>query len=69
MVICRGGASGGKALTTRAEAAGETALTLQFRDGTLDAVPADGAPPPAKPRPAPAPKRALSAPKQDDLFG
>jgi exodeoxyribonuclease VII large subunit len=60
----------GRALTTRAEAAGEASLVLQFRDGTLDAVPADGAPPPAKPRPAPAPKRASSsAAKQDDLFG
>ncbi|MCL9982185.1 MAG: exodeoxyribonuclease VII large subunit [Erythrobacter sp.] len=59
----------GKALTTRAEAAGEAALVLQFRDGTLDAVPAGGAPLPAKPRPAPAPKRAAPIPKQDDLFG
>jgi exodeoxyribonuclease VII large subunit len=59
----------GRALTTRAEAAGEASLVLQFRDGMLDAVPADGAPPAAKPRPAPAPKRAASAAKQDDLFG
>ncbi|WP_069308903.1 exodeoxyribonuclease VII large subunit [Porphyrobacter sp. LM 6] len=56
----------GRALTTRAEAAGETALTLQFRDGTLDAVPADGTPPP--PRPAPKP-RPSNPPRQDDLFG
>lgn len=57
----------GKALTTRAEAAGEALLVLQWRDGTLDAVPAGSTPPPAKPRPASAPKRAT--PAQDDLFG
>ncbi len=56
----------GRALTTRAEAAGEAALTLQFRDGTLDAVPAGGTPPP--PRPAPKP-RPSNPPRQDDLFG
>ena len=57
----------GKALTTRAEAAGEALLTLQWRDGTLEAVPAGNTPPPAKPRPVSAPKRAT--PAQDDLFG
>jgi exodeoxyribonuclease VII large subunit len=57
----------GKALTTRAEAAGEALLTLQWRDGTLEAVPVGSTPPPAKPRPATAPKRAT--PAQDDLFG
>ncbi|MCZ8137045.1 MAG: exodeoxyribonuclease VII large subunit [Porphyrobacter sp.] len=57
----------GKALTTRAEAAGEALLTLQWRDGTLDAVPAGSPPPPARPRPASAPKR--PGPQQDDLFG
>jgi exodeoxyribonuclease VII large subunit len=56
----------GRALTTRAEAAGEAALTLQFRDGTLDAVPAGGTPPP--PRSAPKP-RPSNPPRQDDLFG
>ena len=56
----------GRALTTRAEAAGEATLTLQFRDGTLDAVPAGGTPPP--PRPAPKP-RPSNPPRQDDLFG
>jgi len=55
----------GKALTTRAEAAGQPALVLQWRDGTLDAVPAGG-PPPA-PRPRPAAKG--PGPAQDDLFG
>ena len=56
----------GKALTTRAEAAGEPALVLQFRDGRLDAVPAEAAPPsPPKPRPP----RASAAAQQDDLFG
>ena len=61
--------AGGKALTTRAEAAGEAALTLQFRDGTLAAIPAAGAPAPAAP-PAPAPRKraAPSHPTQDDLF-
>jgi exodeoxyribonuclease VII large subunit len=59
----------GKALTTRAEAAGEAALVLQFRDGTLDAVPAGSAPPALKPRPAPAPKRSGPGPTQEDLFG
>ena len=61
--------AGGKALTTRAEAAGEAALTLQFRDGTLAAIPATGAPAPAAP-PAPAPRKraAPSHPTQDDLF-
>ncbi len=64
----------GKALTTRAEAAGEASLVLQFRDGRLDAVPV-GAPPPnqSPPPPAPAPKprssRPPAPPKQDDLFG
>jgi exodeoxyribonuclease VII large subunit len=55
----------GRALTTRAEAAGEAALVLQFRDGRLDAVPAGSAPPPPR-RPAPKPSSAAS---QDDLFG
>ena len=61
----------GKALTTRAEAAGEAHLQLQFRDGTLGTVPAGSAPPPPPPPPAPrkpAPKPS-SPPAQDDLFG
>ncbi|MBU7580596.1 MAG: exodeoxyribonuclease VII large subunit [Porphyrobacter sp.] len=56
----------GRALTTRAEAAGEALLRLQLRDGTLDAVPAGAAPP--APRPAPRPRPA-APPPQDDLFG
>ncbi len=57
----------GKAITTRAEAAGEARLLLQFRDGALTAAPAAG--PPALP-PVAARKRAASAPPaQDDLFG
>jgi exodeoxyribonuclease VII large subunit len=67
----------GKALTTRAEAAGEAALVLQFRDGRLDAVPVGAPPPnpskPSPPPPAPAskprPVRSAPLPKQDDLFG
>ena len=64
----------GKALTTRAEAAREAALVLQFRDGQLDAVPAGNAPPsspPSVPAPRkPAPRAVPSAgPRQDDLFG
>jgi exodeoxyribonuclease VII large subunit len=61
----------GKALTTRAEAAGEAALVLQWRDGTMDAVPAGTTPAPAppKPRPAPSPRRPSSGAQQDDLFG
>ncbi|HSF12477.1 MAG TPA: exodeoxyribonuclease VII large subunit [Erythrobacter sp.] len=61
----------GKALTTRAEAAGEALLTLQFRDGRLDAVPV-GSTPAAPPAPAPRPRPATPrppSPKQDDLFG
>ncbi len=59
----------GRALTTRAEAATEALLVLQWRDGTLSAAPGKSAPPPPPPlaptrkRPAPHP------PKQDDLFG
>ncbi|MFO6446549.1 exodeoxyribonuclease VII large subunit [Erythrobacter sp. NE805] len=58
----------GKALTTRAEAAGEALLHVQFRDGALSAVPASSAPPPPPP---PAPRRRPAAPPaaQDDLFG
>jgi exodeoxyribonuclease VII large subunit len=56
----------GRALTTRAEAAGEATLVLQWRDGTMDAVPAGSAAPP--PRPAPKPRPA-TPPRQEDLFG
>jgi exodeoxyribonuclease VII large subunit len=57
----------GKALTTRAEAAGEALLQLQLRDGTLTAIP-QGAAPPAPPSPRKAAKSS-PAPAQDDLFG
>jgi exodeoxyribonuclease VII large subunit len=57
----------GKALTTRAEAAGEALLSLQFRDGTLAAAPAGSAPPP--PPPAPRKRAAPPTSAQDDLFG
>ncbi len=61
----------GKALTTRAEAAGEARLQLQFRDGTLAAIP-EGAAPPSPPPSPPAPRRPAKpspTPAQDDLFG
>jgi len=60
----------GKALTTRAEAAGEALLQLQFRDGTLAAVPGDD-PAATAPRSAPPPRKrpSASSPVQDDLFG
>jgi exodeoxyribonuclease VII large subunit len=56
----------GEALTGKARAEKEPALSLQFADGTLDVVPggsAAGKPRPASPKPAPA------ASRQDDLFG
>ncbi len=56
----------GKALTTRAEAAREAALVLQFRDGRLDAVPATNSAAPRKPAATPNP---VTPRKQDDLFG
>lgn len=71
--IVRG--AGGKAMTSRAEAAAEAALTLQFRDGTLPVIPAGAAPPPPPPptppapRARPAPGPAAGSPRQDDLFG
>ena len=61
--------SAGKALTTRAEAANEALLALQFRDGTLGVVLAESAPAPlAPPPPAPRKRASLAPPKQDDLF-
>lgn len=63
----------GRALTTRAEAAGAALLTVQFRDGTLAAHPAGAAPAPA-PAPAAPPaspprkRPAAPSPQQDDLF-
>lgn len=62
-------------VTSRAVAAGEATLTLEFRDGELGVGVGD-APPPAAPPPAPAPRkpakkaaRAEQSPRQDDLFG
>ncbi|MEE1877801.1 exodeoxyribonuclease VII large subunit [Altererythrobacter litoralis] len=58
-----------KALTSRALAAKEAALVLQFADGRLDVVPAD-APPPPPPSPRKrARKPAADSSRQDDLFG
>lgn len=66
--IIRG--AGGRALTTRAEAAGEARLLLQWRDGTLAAVPKGAAPPPSPPAPPPRkPAKSAPPPAQDDLFG
>lgn len=66
----------GSVLTTRAQAADETHLALQFKDGALDVAPlVDGASPPssklaakpvAKPRKS---KPAVPRGQQDDLFG
>ncbi|WP_086618160.1 exodeoxyribonuclease VII large subunit [Erythrobacter tepidarius] len=56
----------GAALTTRADAAGEARLVLQWRDGTLDAVPAGSTSPPLRPAPRPRP---APPPRQEDLFG
>jgi exodeoxyribonuclease VII large subunit len=56
----------GKALTDKAQAAAEAALTLQFRDGELEVTVGDTAPPPKPPR---KPRPAAPSPRQDDLFG
>ena len=53
----------GEALTSKAEAAQEAALKLQFKDGVLDTMNSGGAKSPRKPRPTP------NKPQQDDLFG
>jgi exodeoxyribonuclease VII large subunit len=45
----------GRTLTTAATAGKEPALTLRFRDGSVDVVPAKGASPRAKPSPSPSP--------------
>ena len=59
----------GRTLTNRAEAAREAALSLKFRDGTLDVVPAGASGPlPTAKRSARAKPKAAT-PKQDDLFG
>jgi exodeoxyribonuclease VII large subunit len=58
----------GRALTTRVEAAGEARLLLQWRDGTLAAVPEGASPPPSAPPPR-KPAKSAPPPAQDDLFG
>jgi exodeoxyribonuclease VII large subunit len=57
----------GRAVTTRIEAEGEARLHLQFRDGTLSAVPLSAASPP--PSPATRKRGSSTPPAQDDLFG
>ena len=68
----------GKALTGRAQAAAETTLTLQFKDGELGVGVGDAPPPSPSPSPTPAPSSAkpprksrtsAPSPQQDDLFG
>lgn len=60
----------GKALTGKAQAEQERALTLQFKDGDL-AVGVEDTPPPPVPTRKPPKPRATKAPNpdQDDLFG
>jgi len=61
----------GKALTGKAQAAKESALALQFKDGTLDV--GVGSSPSIQPAPTPKPKRkparSSTPSKQEDLFG
>ncbi|MEM9500221.1 MAG: exodeoxyribonuclease VII large subunit [Pseudomonadota bacterium] len=64
----------GKALTGKAQAQTQTALTLQFKDGMLDVRVGDAPPSsqsaPTKPKPRkPAKKSDAASPAQDDLFG
>lgn len=58
-----------RALTSRALAAKEAALALQFADGRLDVVPADAPPSPPPSPHKPARKPAPDSSRQDDLFG
>ena len=55
----------GKTLITKAQAGGESALTLHFRDGELAVVPGATTPP----RPAPRKVSRGEVPGQEDLFG
>ncbi len=60
----------GKALTGKAQAEAERALTLQFKDGTLGVGVGDAPPPPAAaPKPTKKTPRKPPSPQQDDLFG
>ncbi|QSB45135.1 exodeoxyribonuclease VII large subunit [Tsuneonella flava] len=74
-VLIRG--ESGQLIRTRTDAGGETRLSIEFADGTLDVAPVDGAVPPAPPPSSQAkPKRRTTRsvapeqpPVQDDLFG
>lgn len=74
-VLVRG--EGSALLRSRVVAAKQSALSIEFADGVLDAVPAGGTPsaaPAPKPASKPAPKRKKSRPaaaenRQEDLFG
>ncbi len=59
----------GTAITARAKAATQAALTLQFRDGELGVVPAGSSPPAPVPAPSRKPRSSPTKPRQDDLFG
>lgn len=60
----------GKALTGRAQAEREKALSLQFKDGRLEVGVGNAAAPAAPPpKPARKSKQKTSTPEQDDLFG
>jgi exodeoxyribonuclease VII large subunit len=75
--------AGGKALTSRNAAAGQSVIMVEFADGELSATPTGAAPPappsaatvPAEPKPRAKPKATRAspssahAPRQDDLFG
>ena len=56
----------GRTIADSAVAAGESTLTLKFRDGTLDVATGSSSPPPTPRR---KPRKTRTAPKQDDLFG
>ncbi len=62
-------AADGTAVTARAQAATQAALTLQFRDGELGVVPAGSSPSATAPGPSKKPKPSPANPRQDDLFG
>ncbi|MEO1649296.1 MAG: exodeoxyribonuclease VII large subunit [Pseudomonadota bacterium] len=63
----------GGALTSRDKAGKQSALSLQFKDGSLDVAPLgtrlDAAPPPPPAKPARQAKPPKPNPGQDDLFG
>ncbi|MEL7187914.1 MAG: exodeoxyribonuclease VII large subunit [Pseudomonadota bacterium] len=59
----------GAALTSQAAAAREAALTLQFRDGSLDVGTAGGVAAPKSPKRKPKPPVKARNAGQDDLFG